>query len=278
MDKIFSLVKKAIDKFKLFTKDEKILVAISGGKDSLVTAFLLKQLGYNVEGLFIDLGYENYSLKSLQAAKQLENFDIKLNILNLKEEFGFTMPQLFKVNRTKKFCSICGVVKRYAMNYYAVKENFDCLATGHTLTDEITITLFNMLSIQFDLLARVSPKLEAWHKNFVRKVKPICLITDFESSVIAEKLNLIPVKEECPYSKKAATFTKKKVTHVLEENYLQMIRSFYINFFKKKQLLLNEKLINQVQELKECEICGQPTTTSKCYFCRLREKVLNGTK
>ena len=59
-------VKQTLKEIKL-SKKEKILVALSGGKDSTTTAYLLKKFGYNIEGFHIDLGMGNYSRKCLKA-------------------------------------------------------------------------------------------------------------------------------------------------------------------------------------------------------------------
>ena len=48
-------IQRGIEKENLFTRDDRILVCISGGKDSLSLLYELTQLGYDVTGLFIDL-------------------------------------------------------------------------------------------------------------------------------------------------------------------------------------------------------------------------------
>src|SRR5215207_11257756 len=54
-------VTKAIEKFDMFTPDDRILVAVSGGKDSLAVWDLLLDLGYAADGLYVGLGIGDYS-------------------------------------------------------------------------------------------------------------------------------------------------------------------------------------------------------------------------
>src|SRR5216683_7286916 len=65
----------AIDKFKMFRREDKLLVAVSGGKDSLALWHALTQLEYRADGFYIHLGIADktlaYSDKSLEAARKL---------------------------------------------------------------------------------------------------------------------------------------------------------------------------------------------------------------
>ena len=54
-------VTKAIDHFAMMTRDDKVLVAVSGGKDSLAVWDLLCELGYQADGLYVGLGIGDYS-------------------------------------------------------------------------------------------------------------------------------------------------------------------------------------------------------------------------
>ena len=53
-------VKYTIKEYSLFSKDDKLLLAISGGKDSVSLAYALYKLGYNFDLLFIDLNIPNF--------------------------------------------------------------------------------------------------------------------------------------------------------------------------------------------------------------------------
>ena len=67
---------KFIEKYKMFSPDEKILVAVSGGKDSLALWDILKILGYQADGLYIALGIDegiNYSAESQRLTEKFAN-------------------------------------------------------------------------------------------------------------------------------------------------------------------------------------------------------------
>ena len=116
--KIEEKVKKTLKKIKL-NKNEKIIVALSGGKDSSVTAYLLKKFGYNIEGFHINLRIGKYSEDCLEAVKRLcEDLKIKLHVYDMKDEMGSGMCYLRTSIQSSpgkgklKNCAICGVIKK----------------------------------------------------------------------------------------------------------------------------------------------------------------------
>ena len=60
-------VAKAIEQFDMLRPDDRILVAVSGGKDSLAVWDLLADLGYAADGLYVGLGIGDYSDTSADA-------------------------------------------------------------------------------------------------------------------------------------------------------------------------------------------------------------------
>ena len=81
-------IKQTISKYKLFNKKEKVLVAISGGKDSTTVLWLLKKWGYNVSALHLNLGLGKYSERCLEKIKELcEKLEVKLEVVDIKKIF-----------------------------------------------------------------------------------------------------------------------------------------------------------------------------------------------
>ncbi len=111
-----------IEKYEMFSHDEKILVAVSGGKDSLSLWDILIGLGYQADGLYIGLGIDagiNYSGESHRLADQFANeHNLKLQVVDIEKEFGQPIPVLSETSHRGygKPCAVCGLTKRHVMN------------------------------------------------------------------------------------------------------------------------------------------------------------------
>jgi len=142
-----------IEKYKMFTHEEKLLVAVSGGKDSLSLWEILRCLGYQADGLYICLGIDeglDYSSTSQRLTEKFaaEN-GVKLHVVDVEKEYGATIPQFTKNSHRgrNKPCSVCGLVKRHEMNRIARDYGYDVLLTGHNLDDEAAIKPYNQLAL-----------------------------------------------------------------------------------------------------------------------------------
>jgi tRNA(Ile)-lysidine synthase TilS/MesJ len=154
-----------IEKYRMFGPDERVLVAVSGGKDSLALWDVLLQLGYQADGLYINLGIDDYSAASCAKIEQFvaQRPDTQFTIVDIKAEYGETLPQVAgRVRRGRgKPCSVCGLVKRHVMNRITRDGGYDALATGHNLDDEVAVLFGNVLHWQTGYIARQSPVLPA---------------------------------------------------------------------------------------------------------------------
>mgnify|MGYP000027957135 CR=1 FL=1 len=266
-----------INKFKMFKENEKILVAVSGGKDSLSLLYLLKKSNFNVYGLHINLGIEenDYSLKSEEYVKKFSrNFDVKIYIYDLKKEKGKGITELVKEKKNYKACSICGIVKRYIMNKFASDEKFDVIATGHNLDDEVSRLFGNIIFWQEGYLIHQDIVLEK-ENGLLKKVKPFAFFAEKETCLYAILNKIDYIKDECPYSLDAKTIFYKNILNKIEENSPGAKIRFYKGFFdvqKKYFRRVHKKYIDLLGEEKKCKICGMPTIKEICGFCRIFEK------
>ena len=267
-------VERTIKDLKLFGREENLLLAVSGGKDSMSLWYLLLNLGYKVDGLYIDLGIENISNKAKEKIIEFKkNFKSNLNLVDVKKEIGLSFAQL--MNFTKRApCSLCGLLKRYIFNNFAIKNNYDAIVTGHNLDDEASALFKNVLRWDLAYFGRQAPLLEKMD-GFAKKVKPYIFCYEKETLLYATILNIPHLKEACPYSKNAKNGSIKKAFHIIEESSPSIIQNFMKSFLKVRKHFIpmrEEELKNFV---KRCKICGYPTNREKCALCTILERVKN---
>ncbi len=257
-------VNSTIEKFKMANLKDKILVAVSGGKDSLSLWSILDDSGYNTQGLYINLGIEGFSYEAEEKVKKFsKSRGLRLKIVKIQDIFGKGIKELAKIAH-RQACRVCGMIKRYIMNQEA--EKFDSIATGHTLDDEAASLLGNILYWRRSYLGGQSPVLEE-EGSLKRKIKPFSFTTEEEIVIYARLKGIDFLKEVCPLSKGATSFIYKEVFNLLEERMPAIRLSFYKEFLRRKVFKKEDV------KLTPCRICGYLTVDSVCNFCKLKEKV-----
>lgn len=255
----------------MLSRSERILVAVSGGKDSASVLFALERLGYNVEGIFIKMGLQ--TLLAERTVFQLgQVVGAKLHILDVTEHLnGLGTADVAKAVK-RPVCSVCGVVRRYWMNRFAVENGFDVVVTGHNMDDEASFLLGNLLNWQVEYLERQWPVLEKTHPKFVRKVKPLIYVTERETYAYAF-LNQLPfVEQKCPFAKGATSSLYKKYLNALEWEQPGLKHRFLFGSFehlKKTFHVLGGADDESTPELRACSVCGYPTVEEKCQYCKI---------
>ncbi|MQA98890.1 MAG: phosphoadenosine phosphosulfate reductase family protein [Actinobacteria bacterium] len=279
---IHNQVAKAIKEFHMFGPDARLLIAVSGGKDSLALWDILLQLGYDVTGFYLDLGIGSYSTRSKEATIAFaEERDAKLIVRSLAEEHGFTVPELASLtNRVP--CSGCGLNKRYEFNRAALEEGFDILVTGHNLDDEVATLFGNVLHWNTDMLARQGPVLEERvlgegdrrRMALVRKVKPLVRVAERETAAYAVVRGIDYIVEECPMVEGNVQHKYKEAIAMLEESSPGTKHQMYFGFLKKAASRFADE--TDAANLVGCANCGSPTIAPEagsdrvCSFCRMQ--------
>ena len=264
-------VEKGIRKGKLFTFDDKILVALSGGKDSLALMFILRELGYDVTGLHIDLAIPHSSIKARRTVEAFcEKHGLKLIRKDMALE-GLAIPEVKKRLR-RPICSACGKIKRYFFNKAALDGGFTVLATGHNLDDEIARLFSNVLRWDVSYLSDQGPFLPAVG-GFAAKVKPLYRLSEFETANYAFLKGIDWHWSPCPYSP-GATFTYyKTLWAALEEKMPGRKLDFYLGFLKDGRAAFARQEEMDGEKVAPCAHCAYPTSGGVCGVCRIRESL-----
>lgn len=266
---------RTIERYKMFDRKARVLVAVSGGKDSLALWDVLTRLGYHVDGLYIGLGIQGDVRYSDQSLEKVTAFaatlvHAKLHVVDIRETYGKTIPEIAreKMRGQGKPCAACGLTKRYVMNRLAVERGYDVLATGHNLDDEAAVLMQNTLHWQVGYLARQAPVLPA-ERGLVKKVKPFCRFYERETAAYALVRGIDYVYDECPHAVGNLTNFYKTLLNQLEATSPGAKLAFYLEFLKARERGLFQPF-DEKTELDPCEVCGQPTSApGRCAFCRM---------
>ena len=263
-------VRKAIDEFSMLERGERVLVAVSGGKDSLGLWDLLLELGYDADGLYLGLGIGEYSASSAQYARAFAaRRGARLVEVDLPTEYGYDIPT-GAVAARRAPCSACGLSKRHLFNAAALEGGYDVVATGHNLDDEAAVLFGNVLRWNTDYLGRQLPVLPA-EAGFVRKVKPLVRLDEREMAAYCIVRGIDYIVEECPMADGNRHLGYKEALNLVEERSPGAKQAFYFEFLAHASGRFRPEGGHEVP-LQACTRCGSPTTGEVCAFCALVDR------
>ncbi|MGQ4834636.1 MAG: ATP-binding protein [Candidatus Asgardarchaeia archaeon] len=276
-------VERALKRYKMLENRKRILVAISGGKDSVAMAAVLgklvksKRIDVELVGLYINLGIGEYSKRALEVAtKTSEKFEIPLIIYDLKEYDGFSIKDCRFLRR--KICSCCGVIKRYVMTKIATEIDADAIATGHTLFDTVAFIQKHFTNGEFAEMARLQPNMETIKDlKAIGRIKPLYECTEEENLLYCIAQDLDFVDDECPFAEPTTMTYWKKVLMDAEKRFPGTTLKFARKYAKELQPILAKHYITietktplGMKKVNFCKICGYPTNSEICAFCRIK--------
>ncbi len=269
-------VAKAVKSQKMCGHEDRILVAVSGGKDSLALWDILLKLGYKADALYVNLGIRNYSERSHEKVRRFAQtvaapLGATLHTHTVEQEEGAGIRELSMLAR-RPTCSTCGTIKRYQFNRAAIEHEYDVMATGHNLDDEAARLLGNVLHWQEDYLDKQGPSLPASVEGFAKKVKPLYRLTERELAAYCVLNKIDYIVEECPMAQGAKTLLYKEVLNRLETESPGTKHTFYWGFLErqKKAELIHRSMTEKDRiALHPCRTCGQPTSAEVCSYCKL---------
>ena len=274
---------RIIEKYAMFSHDDQILAAVSGGKDSLSLWDILWRLGYHVDGLYIGLGIDGGVDYSHESRRFTEKFaserGLSLHVVDIVQEYGEPIPVIAdQTTRGRgKPCSVCGLTKRHVMNRVARDGGYNVLVTGHNLDDEAAVLFGNTLNWAVGYLLRQGPVLAADHPGLARKAKPLCRFYEREMAAYALLRGIEYIYDECPYAEGAKSIYYKEILNRMEDDRPGAKLAFYLSFLQAKEGgLFSLQADKAAESLHTCPTCGQPTSApGECSFCRMMNGIKN---
>ncbi len=258
-------IKRDIRKFRMVERDDRIAVALSGGKDSTALLYVLhrifgKRRDIELSAITIDEGIRGYREKTLSHAVKLTNeLEIPHTMRSFEGEFGTTLDELIR-KKEAAACTLCGVLRKNILNKAAREIGATKLAIGHNLDDEAQTILMNYLRGDVDRMTRMAGILP----DMVLRIKPLRSIPEKEVALYG-LLNNLPVStDECPYAGEA-----------LRNEIREMLNNYEVKHPGAKYSLLGGfEAISHALSLPEsqvvrCEKCGEPSSEAVCKTCRL---------
>ena len=283
-DKVF----KTINKYQLIGRNEKLCVAVSGGKDSLSVLYLTKKYmeknnipTNNLTALAVDEGIDNYREHTLQDLNKFcTEHKIPLKIVSFREELGKTLDQAYPIinkDAHKKPCNVCGVWRRYLLNKHAKKMGAGKVITGHNLDDEAQAIIMNLFKANTKLAARLGPISGVEENNlFIPRVKPLYFSPEKEVRLYALLKGFQIQFAECPYSKEGYRHHIQEMLNDFEHKY-KGTKQGIVNSFLAMLPLLQEQEKQASETIQPCSKCYEASNKDVCNACLMKETVENAS-
>lgn len=192
--KLDVLFNKALRKYRLIEDGDRVVVGLSGGKDSLCLTELLGKRSkiffpkFQIEALHVQTEGVPYRSDVEWLNDFCEKNGVKLNLVTI------TIQPDSKGNRSH--CFMCSWNRRKAMFEFAQKNGFNTIALGHHQDDIIHTFLMN---IMYEGTCGTMPALLSYSKMPLKLIRPLCLVPENLIQQHAEEVKYRPQQKLCPF-------------------------------------------------------------------------------
>jgi len=263
-------VAKALGECPTIRKDERIAVAVSGGKDSTALLLSLHRIlaeeDVELVAVTVDEGIAGYREDTIEAAREIsQRLGIRQEIVSFREEYGCDLDEIVQGKRVAP-CTFCGVFRKRALNRAAKRLGASRVATGHNLDDEAQSIMMNYLKGDIERLLRFRPA--RVQPGLVPRVKPLREIPEKETALYCMVNGVYSESRECPY---AGLSLRADVRDML--NSLEKIRpGTKLSTLQGFERIVDTAGERRTQaELGACQKCGEPCVGHLCKACELLE-------
>ena len=274
-------VRKTISKYEMLRPKDRIMVAVSGGKDSVTLLHILTKIEKAFPDVVlcagtVDEGIKDYRDEALRIAKgNCRKLGVDHEVASFKELFGYELDEIVELIRRRGEsgltpCSYCGVLRRKALNIMARKAGVDKLVVAHSLDDETQTMLLNVVHGDPMRIARSKPVLDFVHPRLVQRVKPLCMVPEKEVVFYAYLKGIEFQCITCPYAETALRNDIRGMLNRMEHKHPGTLFTVFNSIEKIRPAL--EAFAGEVK-LQDCRLCGEPTIDDLCRACQMLQEL-----
>jgi uncharacterized protein (TIGR00269 family) len=276
IESIEKKVIKTVRKEKLLDKGDKVLVALSGGKDSVTALEILNSFRemniIDICAVTVDEGIDNYRQDGVDIAiRHAERLGIEHKVVSLKDTYGITLDEIMQKPKHKGSCSYCGVFRRTIINKAAREMGATKIATGHNLDDEVQAIMMNYLEGNTDNLTKLGAKTESKAEEFNVKIKPLREIPEREIGLYVVAKELEVHFASCPYAQQSFRGEVSEIINKLNEEHPTIKYSTLRGYDKIKNALKDD--FKKDYSHGRCVKCGEPAANELCKACSFIEEL-----
>jgi uncharacterized protein (TIGR00269 family) len=274
-------VRKTISRYEMLGPKDKIMVAVSGGKDSVTLLHILAKIEKAFPDVVlcagtVDEGIGEYRDEALRIAEgNCRKLGVEQVVTSFKELFGYELDEIVELIRGRGEsgltpCSYCGVLRRKALNILAREAGVDKLVIAHSLDDETQTMLLNVVHGDPMRIVRSKPVLDVVHPKFVQRVKPLCMVPEKEVVFYAYLKGIRFQSIPCPYAQTALRNDIRTMLNRMEHKHAGTLFTVFNSIEKIRPAL--EASAEEVK-LQDCKLCGEPTVGDLCRACQLLQEL-----
>ena len=210
MQQISGYLRRAVDDFEMIRPGEKIAVALSGGKDSMLMLQGLKHLsryhpaGFSLVAIFIDAGFDNINIEEMQ--RYCDSLEVPLIIRQTD-----IAPLVFDIRQESNPCALCAKMRRGSLHDGAIKAGCRTIALGHHRDDVVETLVMNL--VYEGRIGCFQPVTYLDRKD-VRTIRPMIYLTERQIESTVERLGIPVIKNPCPMDH---TSMRKETKDLLKE-------------------------------------------------------------
>ncbi|MBR5507444.1 MAG: tRNA 2-thiocytidine(32) synthetase TtcA [Clostridia bacterium] len=215
MKKILSLMRQAIQKYDMISEGDKILVAVSGGKDSMVMLeglYLLKNFypeKFDIGVICIDAGFDGSNFDVIKNFCSNKNIDCHIEKTVIKQV-------VFEKMKETNPCSLCSRMRRAALCNYAEENGYNKLSLGHNRDDANETFIMNLSGK--GKLECFEPK-TSYDDRAITIIRPMIFVPEGLIYSACRRNNIPVMKKICPVDGKTKRESTKQMIEFLSKNH-----------------------------------------------------------